>query len=699
MSPHDDVRASSDARDPGAPGSVGVPGSGPTADLLVELALAAHRFAMYPADHPSLETAAESTVRSAARVLGERGSVVIGAREGVLRVDSIPVDRTNALFSDLASRLEEHQIGAIVLRRGVTVDEIRNMLDAISRMAESPEGALGVRSAVERPGWEHVLLQPVGYEFLHARGGAGGGGASGGSLDQMESEFERALESEDGPAAVAWLSSLVEELGWDRSGRADRARTRLGDRVEQLGIGAWSSMIQKAEDEFVHGEPAPANAGLRFRPARRLAVAISRASLPLDATARLSIALSRLPEPPVTPGLARAVARLGALAHQAESSGTEEEARAAVLGVLERAVVLAAGVSTDIEPARWKGAGGSTSTTARSPRAPLSRTEAVRVVDLCFQVDRGGRVLERALARLVRSGDLTEVIGLLEDAPGESRVASTVEEELFTPERLRLLLSGDDVETSSLSAMVNRMGDSALDALFDRLAGSESRRIRSKIFDRLTAMGERVSGTVMNYLEDPPWFVQRNMLALLQRMPTLPTGFSPLHHLDHEDFRVRREAFPLALRVPEARDEALSKALGDDDERIVRMALLELQDSVPEPVVRVLVRWGLLEPRFPELTSLAIRALGRSRHPDARSALVGYCMRVFDEAVSGRSITGDPDASSHDQTLVAAVTALSTEWSGHPEVVPLLERARNASDPQVRQAASRDSTPDHRERR
>lgn len=699
MSSHEDGPPSPEADDPVSSGTDAAVGGGLIAELLVALALAAHRFAMYPSDHPSLESTAESAVRSASRVLAERGSIVIAVRDGALTVDAAAVDATNALFADLARRLQEHQIGAIAIRRGVTVDEFRSMLDALSREASSPDRALGMRPAHERPSWEHVLLQPVGYEFLHVGGGADDRTNGGGSLAEIESEFGQALDSGDASAAIAWLSRLVEELGWDRSDRAQGVRTRLGDRIGAVGAAVWSELMRAAEDE-VGVEDGPSS-GLdpRFRPARRLAVAMSRARLPLDATTHLSLALSRLPDPPLTPMLARSVARLGALGSEPELSGTEDEAGAAVLGVLERAVVLAAGVSTNIEPARWTGAGESVPGRAGGHRTPLSRPEAVRAVELCFRVDRGGAILERALERLIRSGDLTEVIDLLEHAPGDSRVAGAVEDDLFTPDRLRLLLSGEDVEKSSLSTMVNRMGDAALDALFDRLAGSESRRIRRKIFDCLTAMGERVSGTVMNYLEDPPWFVQRNMLALLQRMPTLPTGFSPLHHLDHEDSRVRREAFPLALRVPEARDEALSKALDDTDERIVRMALLELQDSVPDPVVPILIRRGFQEPRFPELASLAIRALGRSGHPEARTALAAQCMRGFEEADSGPSPNEGSHSASRSPTLAAAVTALATGWPDHPEVRRVMTAASSSSDPQVRQAASRaPASPEARER-
>ena len=166
------------------------------------------------------------------------------------------------------------------------------------------------------------------------------------------------------------------------------------------------------------------------------------------------------------------------------------------------------------------------------------------------------------------------------------------------------------------------------------------------------------------------------MLALLQRMPSLPSGFSPLQHLGHEDARVRREALPLALRVPGAREEALRTALDDPDERVVRMALLELQEGVPASVLPVLVEKGLREPRFPELGSLAARALTGSRDSRARDALVERCREG--EGLAPR-----------DPTLLSALVALATGWQGDPQARSVLQLARDSDDPRVVAALDR----------
>ncbi len=646
---------------------------------LIALAIAAHRHAMYPLDHPSLRDSLEVAVLELGRVLAGRGSIAISVRDGQLSAVSTLPEESHALLADLARRIDDHELGAIVFRRGVTIEEMRGVLDALSRDPHHPETRLGLLPVHERPSWEHVLFQPIGYEYLHP--GEQSTTRPGRSLLEVWAEVQSLSEAgqggggeeefEDAALFIATLTRVLDELGWDRGSGAQSVRNELEGWLGQTPADRLAGWITRADE-------TPAQSGSEdggLVPSVRLLVALSRSEVRLLALDRLTRALSIASPSVVSPTLADSISRLAALAEAPAPSSFEVEGLSAARAILDRAVIEGGTGRRGVAPGRWGSEDPATSRgTDRDPG--LSRDAAMRIVEMCLAVDRGGPGLHRALRRLVRSADVKDVIAWSEAAPPDSRAAREIEEWLMTPEQLRVLLSGDDVDDASLAAMVNRLGDRALDPLFDRLAGSESRRIRRKIFDCLTAMGERVSGTVMNYLEDPPWFVQRNMLALLQRMPSLPHGFSPLQHLTHEDARVRREALPLALRVPGAREEALRLALDDVDERIVRMALLELQDDVPPSVLPVLIEKGLREPRFPELGSLAARALGGSERDVARDALLDRCR------TRGQLAPGDP-------TLLSALVALASGWSHDPAVREVLDLAERSSDPRIRAALAR----------
>ena len=90
----------------------------------------------------------------------------------------------------------------------------------------------------------------------------------------------------------------------------------------------------------------------------------------------------------------------------------------------------------------------------------------------------------------------------------------------------------------------------------------------------------------------------RNRLALGRQVTTIPEDLDLDPYLRHEYHRVRVEALPLELRVPERRVHALSEAVHYPDPRVVTRALRALStafpDGLPDPLLPALE--GLLSP-------------------------------------------------------------------------------------------------------
>ncbi|MFC1662278.1 hypothetical protein ACFL3S_12645, partial [Gemmatimonadota bacterium] len=190
----------------------------------------------------------------------------------------------------------------------------------------------------------------------------------------------------------------------------------------------------------------------------------------------------------------------------------------------------------------------------------------------------------------------------------------------------------------------------------------------------------------MARLSEPRWYVVRNMLALAQRLSTVPSGLDAGAFLDHEDRRVRKEALALAVRDPGLREWALAGGLVDADDRIVRMALLEIQEAIPEALVPVVVERVVKEPLDPELRALGIRALGSSRSSLALEAIVEVCS-------PGKTFLGRRRLSSPSPAVLAALAVLSERGPDEPLVREVLNAARKSKDPAIRGAvrARRDS--------
>jgi hypothetical protein len=303
-----------------------------------------------------------------------------------------------------------------------------------------------------------------------------------------------------------------------------------------------------------------------------------------------------------------------------------------------------------------------------------------RIVQMAIEVGAWGATVDTAIADLLGSGQAGALIRLVDVAPAESQIADRIRAYLSSPEQLKRILGGADVDESTLEALTQRMGNDAIPPLLDVLADSDARSVRRKVFDRLVKMGPEVGERAVERLADGRWFVLRNMLALLQRLDTLPASFDPVKLLDHPDQRVRRESIPLALRRKDGRERVLAAALGDPDERMVRMGLLELQKELPETLVPVLVNRVVRSERSPEIRALGARVLGSSRSALAIEVLVGL-------STGGKTLFGKAKLADKSPEVLAALQTLARSWGADPRAQDVLGQALRSKDPELRAAA------------
>jgi hypothetical protein len=287
----------------------------------------------------------------------------------------------------------------------------------------------------------------------------------------------------------------------------------------------------------------------------------------------------------------------------------------------------------------------------------------------------------KAVSDLMSAGEVSHVLRLVDSADPGSRVSEHLLAFMTSPGQLRRLLGGEDVHEESLVALAQRMGGDAIPTLLDVLTESESRSIRRKVFDVLAERGSEVASHVLGRLDDPRWYVLRNMLALLRGLPENPRGFSAAAFLEHEDVRVRREAFALAIREPALRERTLATGLADPDERTLRMALVELQESLPETLVPTLVSRVIRSGQDHDLRAMAIKALRHSRSNLALETLLEVC-------AGGKSILGKVKLAPTTSEVLAALGVLAEVWSADRRSAAYLNAARRARDPRIREALS-----------
>ena len=213
----------------------------------------------------------------------------------------------------------------------------------------------------------------------------------------------------------------------------------------------------------------------------------------------------------------------------------------------------------------------------------------LRTLQLSLEVGVFGVSTARALEQLVAAGALTDVVDVICARPsGADDVARTILSQLVQPESLRAFLDGVPADLEALGVLLPHMPRSGVEALFETLASSDVRMIRRRLLDLLTETEVDVRPCVLDRLQDERWYVQRNMLTLLERRRESLDGVSVRPWTVHGDERVRRVAIRLQLTKPEEYEQAVRTALTDASSQIVRYGLQALREH-PLPAVLLLV--------------------------------------------------------------------------------------------------------------
>lgn len=667
--------------------------------FLLELAIGVHRYAVYPPGHPSLEPMADAVTELLEELLRDRAVLRIGVGRRELLLEGGSTDPGHPVLGDLAHRLHHRQISGVSFAHGIRPTEVEGLLETLGREMDAEAVPLGLRPVEEIPSWPHVRIHPLGMERLGVADEPGFGGAR--ALDLWMSLAglvlrEEAVDADQASDARIVAARLTE-------GPADEAVEReVADHLAQLAAELRATSgpeTEKVRDkvavllEHLDREVLDRIIAMGGDVARRQALLRDvNHSLPMDAVLRVMESAARTGGQTISHSMARLLSKLSvhAPAPGASAGGPDRVAGWSPAGAGLRDIVdhlLEDWDLDDPNPDRYTAV---LDSMARA--APLLRERAdaedaagtalpgaARIVHIALEAGAFGTTVKRAILDLIDRGEAGELVELLRESGEEDPTAARMLDYLTEPEQLHRILAREEVEERALSALVVRSGEDSIEPLMDVLVESESRSLRRKVFDVLAGLGPRVAEKALERLEDRRWFVQRNMLALLNHLEGLPRGFDPLWYTDHGDYRVRREAFPLALRDGASRDRALSLALSDRDERLVRMALLELRDGVPEALVPTLVSRVLEAERTDEIRALGVRTVRYSESVLVRDALMGL-------AAPGRSLFGRPRLGAPSASVLSALEVLDARWRWDRAALAVLDQARRSRDPAIRRA-------------
>ena len=658
------------------------------ADFLVEFSIVLHKRAMYPLGHPHLQESTERFVNRLESLLAPRDSLAIGIARHQLIVAGVATDPRNALLSDLARRLHRHRIATLRFERGISLQQIDELLAAFAADPQGDDGPFGLRPGAGS-GWTHLKVQPPELNRLFLQeeeedddapetpGGALWLGlahlalsADGSPTDTAEDPLVVARAIDAQPEQVGYDRIVLDYLGQiadEMSGRQGAWEPRVLDRVSRLVTSLKPETLRRVLE-----------AGADHSERRRFALTASEV-LAVDAVIEVVEAAAATTGQTISHQLLRL---LNKFAHHAEQG--PERTRAEAESMLRRNVaqLITEWNLEDPNPREYTAV--LDGMVRQAPNHVMEEDrldcEPALMLQIALETDCGGPRVYAALDTLVGAHRITEAVEVLRGAPPASAAtANALWRHVATPARLRLELSAPRLDFATIESLVSRLETLAVDPLLDLLEQAADRSVRARTLRLLAGIGPPVAPVAAARLTNAPWFVQRNLLALLRMLKVWPAGFSAVTYARHPDLRLRREAYKLLLEFAEHRTSAIMRGLGDESLEIVTLVLRAAVDDCPPDALRAVGRFMADWRKPAELRAIAVRALGRSNGPHALAQLLelaGTRRHFFGWRIEAKS-----------PVVLAAVSVLASNWGGHPQVVGLLREAREHDDPDIRLAA------------
>lgn len=288
-------------------------------------------------------------------------------------------------------------------------------------------------------------------------------------------------------------------------------------------------------------------------------------------------------------------------------------------------------------------------------------------------------VLE-ALDELIATRRLGEVLDLLGTDDGGA--AETLRAHLERADAIRSVLLEEPVDLAAAERYLSTLGTGAAAAMLDALAISESQDTRRVILARLVQLGDDIADELAARLPSVPWYVQRNLLALLVRCRRLPPTFSAREWAEHTEVSVRYPALQIMLRSSADREDGVHRALGDPDPRIVRLGLDGAQRSLPRQAVTRVLMLASAPGRPLEVRTRAIELLQQVNTSMARDWLL---TRV----VAKRTLLRGERLHPKSPELLAALRVLAATWADDPKAARAFRLVLQSGDAELLAAATR----------
>jgi hypothetical protein len=629
-------------------------------EAVIELNISRRTVSMYPKGHTTVQKSIERAMDRLYRLFDLRSEVCLAVAKDTLVVDDAFLDRKNAVYREFAGSLSKRGIAMVRFKRGVDGDDLYAFSLLLTKESEYLSPA-NCEATLRRLGLRNIDVEAVDYSAFSAREGE----TSRGEEEELWMSYikgllDGSLHSGDVSGDVSrvppeelaeFLNQVMEENGGQGSYdqvitaylRTTSEHSFSGEDIKRLleVISGLKSRVKKqflsssiktlSRDiprvEGILGDVTPEKVVEFLENINRHEVFVPRSLKSLiERFSHLDVGV------PTDPGdgsvaddfiLSREAIDLldeGRYEEHVPRSYQEELAR--LLGK-RRGGQATAG---EIEGREW-----SDEWIDRDYNSIVIELLEAEMEGEAFpgEGERFAGILSDQLGRFAstgRYGEILRTISFLEEKGHSGRLrGGELEVAMYggTPEFLALVTDSFRVfgrqERESAAKLCRHYGERIVPELMNALCGEETQAGRRFFMSLLTGLDSGVVEEARTRLDDPRWYVKRNMIYILRECGAAKLVGEVRPLCEHEDARVRLEALRFLVWAGDAdavarlRRWLTSKKRETLEQGIAMAGNCKVRDLLPE--LQAVAGSRARSRKDYEARILAVRALGQIGDP------------------------------------------------------------------------------------
>ena len=696
--------------------------------LLIELNIARRNARSYPKGHPVIIASLQKVLTRYNLLLDIASEITIGVARDTLIVEGISFEKANPVFRDFARILFDLGIGTLVLRPGISLEELRNFILLLGLRREDVQKHGGIENVWLKARIATLSVRPIRYDLFTSTDkdsiSAHAHSASAKSLWERFARYvirqgadmdsDSSAEDRFDPELVAAIlngqhdhrlsaDSTVDTLDTLADLMCRLSPATAGDQSDDCSYDKLGTLVSNLNPDlrrqFLNSSFA---ADTDDNPAVRELVNHLSNDAVLDVLEDVN--RQNISMPPVVVGLLQRLAEDGAR-HQTPSGIDVADADSQDMEKIR--TLFREHAAEEFTPDAYQQklnrimAGDALLRLQDETVDELLETlephfveshisEIILQIMMTAPNDGSENSLAQKLgdmcAYFLETGEYEKLLNVMRQSSGPG-VPSVFSDELhiifsgqsFMEEIIAGLAIWGKPRFGQIREMIHHVGPPFVDVLLDQLAVENSMSQRRFIMDRLIEFGPAARDAVIARLSDTRWYFLRNLLIILRSMddPSIVDQLRPV--LRHNNPQVRQEVFKILLKGNDSgAEEQLLRDL-DSSVPAVQQAAVSLAAACASPeilkkLVAILNRSGLSTGDC-ELKSAVAKTLGEIGKVEVLPELA--------KVLGASSLLNSKQLARLKQDLVS-----SLEHYPHQVVLPILQRLTRGNDEVARQAAA-----------